>query len=45
MQKFLTAALAAIVLSAAFLAEAVATYPPNDWQLGRDVFDRPRGPR
>ena len=43
MQKFLTATLAVIVLSAAFLAEAVAAYPPNDWQVRRRVFDRLHG--
>jgi hypothetical protein len=32
MQKFLISALAIVVLSAAFLAEAVAAFPPNDWQ-------------
>jgi hypothetical protein len=32
MQRFLISALAFIVLSATFLADAVAAYPPNDWQ-------------
>jgi hypothetical protein len=31
MRTFLVSAFAAIVLSAAFLADAVAAYPPNDW--------------
>jgi opacity protein-like surface antigen len=41
MEKFLVAALAAIALSAAFFADAVAAYPPNDWQLGAGVLDGP----
>ncbi len=32
MQKFLVSSLAIIILSAAFLADAVAAFPPNDWQ-------------
>jgi hypothetical protein len=32
MQKLLISALAIVILSAAFLAEAVAAFPPNDWQ-------------
>ena len=32
MRTFLISTLAVIVLSAAFLADAIAAYPPNDWQ-------------
>ena len=32
MQKFFISALAIVILSAGFLAEAVAAFPPNDWQ-------------
>jgi hypothetical protein len=32
MQEFLISALAIVILSAAFLADAVAAFPPNDWQ-------------
>jgi hypothetical protein len=32
MQKFLISALAIVMFSATFLAEAVAAFPLNDWQ-------------
>jgi hypothetical protein len=32
MQKFFISALTIVILSAAFLADAVAAFPPNDWQ-------------
>ena len=33
MHAFFLSALAFIVLTAAFIANAMAAYPPNDWQI------------
>jgi hypothetical protein len=40
MQTFLISALAVVVVGATFLADAVAAFPPNDWQRVGSVVRR-----